>query len=140
MPAIRWCTIYAPTLGLMVSGSFVIDAIARPDTTEVIREMNIIDKTPKAMATGKYTCEVAVCKDASSGQMVVVPENRRMESTLIQGATGTGKTSTLLLPMCASDLEKKFFFREEGKRLAVEALAKGLANLPGSREPPPFGN
>ena len=129
MAAIRAGTIYIPTLAIAVSCSFTADAMGRPDTTEVIRDMKIIDNTPKAMATGKYTCEVAVCKDASSGQMVVVPENRRMESTLIQGATGTGKTSTLLLPMCASDLEKKFFFREEGKRLAIEALSKGIAYI-----------
>ena len=48
--------------------------------------------TPNAMPTGKYTCEVAVCKDGNTGRMVVIPENRRMEATLIQGATGTGKT------------------------------------------------
>lgn len=127
--AIRAGTIYLPTLTIVASCSFIVDAMARPDTTEVIRDMKILDNTPKAMATGKYTCEVAVCKDASSGEMVVIPENRRMESTLIQGATGTGKTSTLLLPMCASDLEKKFFFREEGKRLAIEALSKGIAYI-----------
>jgi hypothetical protein len=59
-----------------------------------------------------------------------------MEATLVQGATGTGKTSTLLYPMCARDIEKKYFFMETAKKIGFEALQKGLAyvNVPLSNE------
>jgi len=127
--AVRAGTIYLPTLGVFLTSGMIWLSINGPDSADQLINLKIIDNTPNAMPTGKYTCEVAVCKDGNTGRMVVIPENRRMEATLIQGATGTGKTSTLLLPMCASDLEKKFFFKEEIKKLAVEALEKGYAYI-----------
>ncbi len=127
--AIRAGTIYLPILALGTTFDMIFTAVNGPDSADQLINLKIIDFTPNAMPTGKYTCEVVVCRDTSTGAWVTIPENRRMEATLIQGATGTGKTSTLLLPMCASDLEKKFFFREELKRLAVEALEKGYAYI-----------
>lgn len=70
----------------------------------------------KETGTGPYTCSVEICKNKETGLPVIVPEKKRYEATLVQGATGTGKTATVLLPMSAYDLEKKFFFRECGKR------------------------
>ena len=127
--AIRAATIYLPVLAFGLATGMLSIAVYGPDSEGQLLNLRIIDFTPNAMPTGKYTCEVAVCRDTSSGKWITIPENRRMEATLIQGATGTGKTSTLLLPMCASDLEKKFFFNQELKRLAVEALEKGYAYI-----------
>ena len=45
-----------------------------------------------------------------------------LRTQVLLGATGTGKTSTLLLPMCASDLEKKYFFKEQAKELGYKAV------------------
>jgi hypothetical protein len=129
LSAIRAGTIYFPLLGILLTSGMVALTISGPDTEDQLVNLKILDFTPNAMPVGKYTCEVTVCRDASSGAWITIPENRRMEATLIQGATGTGKTSMLLLPMCASDLEKKFFFQEELKRLAVEALDKGYAYI-----------
>lgn len=127
--AIRAATIYLPVLAMCLTAGMVSIAVNGPDSEGQLIDLKIIDFTPNAMPTGKYTCEVTVCRDTSSGAWITIPENRRMEATLIQGATGTGKTSMLLLPMCASDLEKKFFFQEELKRLAKEALDKGCAYI-----------
>ena len=127
--ALRYAITYLPLLMLFIATGYLFDAVHWPDTKGELLELTLLDNTSNAMPTGEYTCEVVVCKDAASGKNVVVPENRRMEATLIQGATGTGKTSTLLLPMCASDIEKKFFFREQGKKAAVEALEKGYAYI-----------
>lgn len=127
--AIRAATIYLPTLALGLTAGMISIAVNGPDSADQLINLKIIDFTPNAMPTGKYTCEVIVCRDTSTGEWITVPENRRMEAMLIQGATGTGKTSTLLLPMCASDLEKKFFFQEELKKMAVEALDKGYAYI-----------
>ena len=52
-----------------------------------------------------------------------------MEATLVQGATGTGKTATMIEPMCAGDIEKKFFFRETSKELGFTALKTRIATL-----------
>lgn len=76
---------------------------------------------------GHLTCEVTICTDAKTNKPVITPETKRLEATLIQGATGTGKTSTLLLPMSSIDLERKYFFKELSKEIAIRALDKGYA-------------
>ncbi len=127
--AIRAATIYLPVQAMCLTSGMISIAVYGPDSEDQIINLKILDFTPNAMPTGKYTCEVTVCRDSGTGEWITIPENRRMEATLIQGATGTGKTSMLLLPMCASDLEKKFFFQEELKKLAIEALDKGYAYI-----------
>ena len=59
----------------------------------------------------------------------MIPEKLRFEATLVEGATGTGKTATIVEPMCANDIERKFFFRELSKKLGYNALQAGLADL-----------
>lgn len=127
--AIRAGTIYVPVILVAVFVKFIFEAIYGPDSKGQFRNLFILDTTSNAMPVGEFTCEAAVCKDGNSGKFVMVPENRRMEATLIQGATGTGKTSMVLLPMCAADIEKKVFFKEEGKKIALELLQKGLAYI-----------
>ena len=80
---------------------------------------------------GIFTCENIVCKDIDSLEPVIVAEKKRMEATLVQGATGTGKTSMVLLPMSARDLEKKYFLREYSKKLAYGLLKRGIAYIEG---------
>ncbi len=84
---------------------------------------------------GIFTCENIICKDPETLKPIVVPEKKRMESTLVQGATGTGKTAMVLLPMSARDLEKKYFLREYSKKLGYGLLKKGIAYIEG-----PFSN
>jgi len=97
--------------------------------TDSIEEFEGVVPPDPYLATGPFTCEVALCVDAKSNKTVMTPEKRRYESTLIQGATGTGKTATMIEPMCAHDIEKKFFFKEISKRLGYVALQSGLATI-----------
>lgn len=134
--ALTWGTIYFPLIFTFAALSVLISSLYGPDSREMIQKLAPVAEKLKIMPTGKFTCEMKVCNDGVTGKPVIIPENRRMEATLIQGATGTGKTSTLLYPMCARDIEKKYFFMESSKELAFEALQKGLAyvNVPYSNE------
>ena len=78
---------------------------------------------------GVYSCEIVLCKDTKTGQMVVVPENRRYEASLIVGVSGSGKTSMVFEPMLARDIEKKHFLKSVSKELAFTALKSGVAVL-----------
>ena len=82
-----------------------------------------------------FTCETIICNEKDSAIPIVVPEKKRYEGTLVQGATGTGKTATVLLPMSALDLERKYFFREYSKKIGYSMLKKGIAYMNG-----PFNN
>ena len=94
-----------------------------------------ISLTKSTKETGAYTCETIICTAKGTSLPVIVPEKKRYEATLVQGATGTGKTATVLLPMSAFDLEKKFFFREYAKKIGYSMLKRGIAYMPG-----PFNN
>ena len=76
-----------------------------------------------------FMCNAHICLDDQTGKPAVIPEKKRFEATFVQGATGTGKTSMIVEPMCAMDLERKYFFREVSKKLGFNALQAGLATL-----------
>ena len=59
-----------------------------------------------------FMCNARICLDDQTGKSAIIPEKKRFEATFVQGATGTGKTSMIVEPMCAMDLERKYFFRE----------------------------
>ncbi len=76
-----------------------------------------------------FLCNAHICLDDQTGKPAVIPEKKRFEATFVQGATGTGKTSMIVEPMCAMDIERKYFFREVSKKLGYNALQAGLATL-----------
>ena len=76
-----------------------------------------------------YFCDAPICLDNKTGSMATIPEKMRFEATMVEGATGTGKTATVVEPMCANDIERKYFFRELSKKMAHHALATGMAEL-----------
>lgn len=97
--------------------------------------VGITSKALSKKETGAFSCETVICLAKGTSIPVVVPEKKRYEATLVQGATGTGKTATVLLPMSALDLEKKYFFREYSKKIGYSLLKKGIAYMNG-----PFNN
>ena len=80
---------------------------------------------------GTFSCDTVIGTAKGTAIPIVVSEKKRYESTLVQGATGTGKTATVLLPMSALDLEKKFFFREYAKKIGYSMLKRGVAYMNG---------
>ncbi len=99
------------------------------DVRDSIFDYKGIDLSNKKEGTGPYTCEMVLCKDYDSNSVIKIPENRRYESTLIIGTSGSGKTSMIFEPMIARDMEKKYFLKEASKEIGFTALRTGLANL-----------
>lgn len=99
------------------------------DIKDSIFDYTGIDLSDKKEGTGPYTCEIVLCKDQDSAAVIKIPENRRYESTLVVGTSGSGKTSMIFEPMIARDMEKKYFLKEASKEIGFTALRTGLANL-----------
>lgn len=99
------------------------------DFRDSILDYNGISLTNKDKGTGPYSCEIEICRDKNKGTPAKVPEQTRFESTLIVGASGCGKTTMVLEPMVARDIERKFFFKEISKEMGFTALRTGLAKL-----------
>ena len=96
---------------------------------ESIEDFGGLDISAPSGATGPYSLEIEICKDRTTGKAVKVPEERRFQPTLVIGPSGTGKTSMVMEPMIARDLEKKYFFREMSKEMGYTALKTNIAVL-----------
>lgn len=132
-PAFTAISIYIP----LVTGFNVFrwlyrvinDPIFPNNFKDSILDYGGIDLSDTLQPSGPYSFEVGFCKDKATGKVVNIIEKRRFESTLIVGPSGTGKSSMVIEPMIARDLEKKYFFREISKEMGYTALKTGLATL-----------
>jgi len=129
-PAFKSISIYILILTVPMLFKFLYMQVNdTKDIIDSILDYGGLNLTVNKEGTGPYTCEVAICKDKSTGKIVKVPEARRFEVSLIVGVSGTGKTTMVFEPMIARDIEKKHFFRSVGKELAFTALKNGIATL-----------
>lgn len=96
---------------------------------ESILDFPGIDITSTPESVGPYSFETTLCTDRSTGKPVKILEKRRFDTTLIVGPSGTGKSTLVMEPLMARDLEKKYFLRESSKEMGYNALKNGLATL-----------
>lgn len=133
--AIRTICLAIPFVGVFRILEYFLNIFDDDDYYKSIAGFSGISTTRAAKDAGAFTCENVICSAKGTSIPVIVPEKKRYEATLVQGATGTGKTATVLLPMSAFDLEKKFFFRELSKKIGYSMLKHGIAYMNG-----PFNN
>ncbi|MBQ8043375.1 MAG: hypothetical protein IJ272_04415, partial [Clostridia bacterium] len=134
-PAIKTVSFIIPFIGIFYMIDYFLLILRDDDINNGIGGFCGLNVAKPKTDKGIFTCENIICKDVDTLKPVVVSEKKRMEATLVQGATGTGKTATILLPMSARDLEKKYFLREYSKKLAFGLLKRGIAYIEG-----PFSN
>ncbi len=130
-PAIKTVSFVIPFIGIFYMIDYFLLILRDDDINKGIVGFCGLSVAKPKTDKGIFTCENIICKDVDTLKPVVVSEKKRMEATLVQGATGTGKTATILLPMSARDLEKKYFLREYSKKLAFGLLKKGVAYIEG---------
>ena len=78
---------------------------------------------------GPFTCDMFICKEFETGRKLVFAEQKRYQSLFVCGGSGTGKTSLVLEPMMAKDIEKKAFYIANAKEMGYTALKTGIAVL-----------
>lgn len=130
-PAFCAISIYLP---LVTIYPFIKTILLKIDDTQTmvksIWDFRGIDLSDKKAKHGPYACDIALFKDFDNSKKMSLPEERRFQSLLVCGGSGTGKTSMIFEPAIAQDIEKKYFFREASKELGFTALKTGIANLP----------
>lgn len=130
-PAIKTVCFVIPFIGIFYLIDYFLLVLRDQDINKGIVGFCGMSVSKPKTDKGIFTCENIICKDVDTLKPVVVSEKKRMEATLVQGATGTGKTATVLLPMSARDLEKKYFLREYSKKLGYSLLKRGIAYIEG---------
>ena len=129
-PAFSALAIYLPLITIMPFIKWIVLNIN--DTTETVRSLwdyggIRLEDTKKNH--GPYTCDMFLFTEWESGKTITFAEQKRFQSLLVCGGSGSGKTSLIFEPFIARDLEKKFFFSEISKELGYTALKTGLATL-----------
>ncbi|MEG2275080.1 MAG: TraM recognition domain-containing protein [Clostridia bacterium] len=133
--AFKALVILVPIVGFFIIVDWIMGMLRDDDRLKGIKGFNGLTFSFETKDSGPFTCEVMICRDKDTSIPVIIPEKKRFEATFVQGATGSGKTATVLLPMSAMDLEKKYFFREYSKKTAYGLLKRGAAYVQG-----PFSN
>ncbi len=129
-PAFTAIAIYIPLTTFFGIFKFIYTKVNDSyDMKHAILDFKGLDLSPAPKNVGPYTCENILCMDAELGKPAVIAEDKRFESTLIVGPSGTGKTSMVIEPMVARDIEKKLFFEETAKEMGFTALKTGIATL-----------
>ena len=135
-PAFAAISLVIPTTTIRSIIDYFVDKVidGDPDWIESFEDYKGLklesSKSKKASTIpSAFKCDAKICIDDQSGKPAVIPEKVRFEATFVEGATGTGKTATIVEPMCAGDIEKKYFFRELSKKLGYNALQSGMATL-----------
>ncbi|MEG2348308.1 MAG: TraM recognition domain-containing protein [Clostridia bacterium] len=134
-PAIKSIGILFPFILTFQVADYFLFILRDDDYSKAIAGYTGLSLVKSTKDKGPFSCETVICTEKGTSLPVIVPESKRYEATLVQGATGTGKTATVLLPMSALDLERKFFFREFSKKIGYSMLKKGIAYMTG-----PFNN
>ena len=134
-PAIKTTCFAVPFVAIFSIIDYFLLILRDEDLPKSIAGFVGLSLTGGSKDNGMFSCETIICNEKDSSIPVIVPETKRYEGTLVQGATGTGKTATVLLPMSALDLERKYFFREYSKKIGYAMLKKGIAYMNG-----PFNN
>lgn len=129
-PAIKSLCLFFPFISIIYILDYFLSIYNSEDLTKSIAGYVGITAGSKKKSDA-FDCNTVIGTAKGTSIPIVVPEKKRYEATLVQGATGTGKTATVLLPMSALDLEKKFFFREYSKKIGYSMLKKGIAYMNG---------
>lgn len=129
-PAFSALALYLPIVTVLPFIKWIVLGVN--DSTEMVRSLwdypGIRLEDPKKNH-GPYTCDMFLFTEWESGRTITFGEQKRFQSLLVCGGSGSGKTSLIFEPFIARDLEKKFFFNEVSKELGYTALKTGIATL-----------
>ena len=129
-PAFCSIALYLPLVTIYPLIKFILLTVNDTDTLyKSLWDFKGIDLSDKTAKHGPYACDVKLFKDLDNGKTISFAEERRFQSLLVCGSSGTGKTSMIFEPIIAQDIEKKYFFKEASKELGYTALKTGIANL-----------
>ena len=99
------------------------------DQTRSIWDYKGIQLSDTKAGHGPFTCDMHLCNNLESGKKMIFAEKGRYQSLFVCGGSGTGKTSLILEPMMAKDIEKKAFYIANAKEMGYTALKTGIAIL-----------
>lgn len=107
---------------LILLAYLITKSILRPVFDERSRAKILKFRFQKTASNSGKSIEytMAIAKDLNTGRPIIISENDRYLHTLVDGTSGTGKTSSTILPAVYGDL----MMRSNAIRLRKQALSK----------------
>ena len=129
-PAFTALAIYLPVVTFFSVVKFIrLGVMDSKDQSRSIWDFKGINLTDTKAGHGPFTCDMYMCNDYENGKKMVFVEKSRYQSMVVVGGSGTGKTSLILEPMMAKDIEKKAFYIANSKEMGYTALKTVIATL-----------
>lgn len=120
----------ATQLPLVPLGMLVAKAVFLPLRNERVREAVLAYKIthsapPERKASSGIAYNMNIVKDAGSGKPITVYAKDRFLHTLVDGTSGTGKTSSTILPAIRDDLDMRCRAEDMQKEMLVAMEGDG---------------
>lgn len=116
---------FVPTMFLSVMvGNHFFDKYTQAEIEHfvVTRDMDLRDNK-------EFKYDLKVIKEMETGEVFDIPEDSRRLHTLANGTTGTGKTSSVLTPAVADDLDQKAHNTDYQKKETAKRLESGAFEI-----------
>ena len=110
----------------LIAAYVVMKGLKREENILQIKRFKLkhhVDLTPD----NPYAYNIVLGKDLKTGRKIKIFEKDRWLHMNILGATGSGKTSSVIIKLLVQDLITKIRNRDEMKRVALEFLKSGKA-------------
>jgi len=129
-PAFTALALYLPITTFFAVVKFIrLGVMDSKDQTRSIWDYKGISLADTKAGHGPFTCDIFLCNNFESGKKMNFTEKSRYQSLLACGGSGSGKTSLILEPMMAKDIEKKAFYMANAREMGYTALKTGIATL-----------
>ena len=129
-PALTALAIYFPLTTFYSLYKWIrLGVLDSKDQSRSIWDFKGISLADTKAGHGPFTCDMYMCNNFETGKKMTFEEKARFQSLLACGGSGTGKTSLILEPMMAKDIEKKAFYIANAKEMGYTALKTGIAVL-----------
>ena len=79
----------------------------------------------------EYKYDINTIKDLETGMAITVKERDRMNQMEINGASGTGKTTSIFFPVIEKDADQKVINREKRQEELLKLIRDGKATIQG---------
>lgn len=112
-------------IGFLVAG--LIKGLLKEEIQADIEEFKITHHIKKPNSPYDYT--LSIVRDLKTGKKIVIPEHDRWLHGETTGATGTAKTSSVLLPMIYNDLKTKAKNEDAQKKAIYKLVKQGKAYI-----------
>lgn len=126
---IRVITFLVP-LSIIIPISFLtLSILGNDDNKKKLKELEIDFLLPTVHKSDDTTIDIKICDDLNTGLPCIVPEKATYEHFWVQGGTGSGKTSNVILVLEEQLLKKKAYLNYELKESVYYALKNNIARV-----------